>query len=147
RLETLAQAGWIQICQIVILNIDNILTILEYKCACILLQFIITIFYLYITYTYNSILAYVARGLCEAQWSRPDEDGSGHPSIEAWRGIETMKAIDAFSALVRKETKKETNSSRTWKIETRKQTSQVALSKRSQMAPKICSVTGRPNSV
>ena len=45
-----------------------------------------------------------------------------------------MKAIDAFNALVRNETKKETNSSRTWKIETRKQTSQVALSKRSKLA-------------
>jgi len=53
-----------------------------------------------------------------------------------------MKAIDAFSALVRKETKKETNSSRTWKIETRKQTSQVALSKRSKLALFSRSVSG-----
>ena len=35
---------------------------------------------------------------------------------------------------MRNETKKETNSSRTWKIKTRKQTSQVALSKRSNLA-------------
>jgi hypothetical protein len=70
--------------------------------------------------------------VCGAQWSRPDEVGSDHPSIEARRGIETMKAIAAFSVLVRKETKKETTSSRTWKIETRKQTSQVALSKRTR---------------
>ena len=27
-----------------------------------------------------------------------------NPSIEAWRGIETMRAIDAFSALSGKET-------------------------------------------
>ena len=67
--------------------------------------------------------------------------GAHHPFIEAWRKIEAMEAIGALTALVRKETKKETNSSRTWKIETGKQTSQVALSKRSQMAPTICSAT------
>jgi hypothetical protein len=74
------------------------------------------------------------RGIDEAQWSRPDEDGSDNPSIEARRGIETMKAIDAFSALLGKETEKETTFARTWRNETRKQTSLVALSKRSKLA-------------
>ncbi len=55
-------------------------------------------------------------------------------SIEAWSEIETMRVIGALRAPMRNETKKETNSSRTWKIKTRKQTSQVALSKRSKLA-------------
>jgi hypothetical protein len=58
----------------------------------------------------------------------------GRASIEAWSEIERMRAIGALKALMRNETKKETNSSRTWKIKTRKQTSQVALSKRSNLA-------------
>jgi len=53
------------------------------------------------------------RGIDEAQWSRPDEARSDHPSIEARRGIQTMMAIDAFSALLGKETKKETTFART----------------------------------
>ncbi len=67
------------------------------------------------------------KGLCKAPWSRPNEDWGA--SIEAWSEIETMRAIGVLKALMRNETKKETNSSRTWKIKTRKQTSQVALSR------------------
>jgi hypothetical protein len=40
----------------------------------------------------------------DAHWSRPDENGSDNPSIDAQRGIESMKPIDAFSALLGKET-------------------------------------------
>jgi len=74
------------------------------------------------------------RGIDEAQWSRPDEARSDHPSIEARRGIQTMMAIDAFSALLGKETEKETTFARTWRIETRKQRSLVALPRRSKTA-------------
>ena len=66
--------------------------------------------------------------------ARPDEDEGDHPSIEAWSGIETRKAIDACRVLLGKETKKETTFSRTWRIETRKQTSLVALSRCSKLA-------------
>ena len=47
-------------------------------------------------------------GIDQAQWSRPDEDGSNNPSIEAWRGVETVRAVDAFSAILGTETKKKT---------------------------------------
>jgi hypothetical protein len=59
--------------------------------------------------SYSTYICMLPRGIDEAQWSRPDEAGSDHPSIEERRGIQTMKAIDAFSALLGKETKKETN--------------------------------------
>jgi hypothetical protein len=48
------------------------------------------------------------RDIGEIPWSRPDDHGSDSPSIEAWRGIVTMKAIDAFRALLGKETEKQT---------------------------------------
>jgi hypothetical protein len=48
------------------------------------------------------------RDIGEIQWSRPDDYGSDSPSIKAWRGIVTMKAIDAFHALLGKETEKQT---------------------------------------
>jgi len=67
-------------------------------------------------------------GIGEAQWPRPDEDEGDHRSIEARRGIETRKAINACRVLLGKETEKETTCARTWRIETRKQRSLVALS-------------------
>ena len=66
-------------------------------------------------------------GIGEAQWPLPDEDEGDHPSIEARRGIETRKAINACRVLLGKETEKETTFARTWRIETRKQRSLVAL--------------------
>ncbi len=45
-----------------------------------------------------------------------------------------MMAIDAFSALLGKETEKETTFARTWRVETRKQRSLVALPRRSKTA-------------
>ena len=56
------------------------------------------------------------RGIDEAQWSRPDEDEGDHPSIEARRGIETGKAINACRVLLGKETKKETPFAQIWRI-------------------------------
>jgi hypothetical protein len=50
----------------------------------------------------------VSEGIDQSQGSRPDEDGRDNPSIEAWYGIEPVRAIDAFSALLGKETKKKT---------------------------------------
>ena len=80
---------------------------------------------LLIVYAYIGLLP---MGIGEAQWPLPDEDEGDHPSIEARRGIETRKAINACRVLLGKETEKETTFARTWRIETRKQRSLVALS-------------------
>ena len=74
------------------------------------------------------------RGIGEAQWPRPDEGEGDHPSIETRRGIETRKVINACRVLLGKETEKETIFARTWRIETRKQRSLVALPRRSKTA-------------
>src|SRR5271157_5839984 len=82
------------------------------------------------------------KGLDEAQWLRPDEDGSHNRFIGARRRIETRREIHACRVLLGKETEKETTLTRTWRIETRKQTSLVSPSKCSKLLLISCSVPG-----